>query len=1108
MRTLFLAKHRVSFFAFAITLGALSRLPIDAGCAGPVTPPITNPVTAENLGEFATMLDQTIAETLADVLDDLKSQPKSVSGDFAPRTLATASIPGFEGTVQARGLGHFQRSPAKYELTVSFDEFASSTGEDPLLLTGDLQYNFVIDETVDPPTLHGLYRAGLTLGGAFGGAVDLHAVVRDGLRTGLRVDTEDDALELGETPPDFVSFVSTLAGNGESGHVDGPAAAARFDSPTGIAIAQNGDIFITDYVGGFLRKLTLNGTVSTLAEGLEDPHDVVVESESTVIISQWSSSEAYISRVVTAGLLEGLLIPIVAEQGYSGPFPLCGIIGACDGRTPLATVPYPRSLDLQDNILYVAQQDTPPALRAILPDGYVITLTENRGLCGTLSVIGGTTGIARGNRGETYFTNGNPGCYAVYVLEPTGLTCVLAGDPEVSGTRDGSATDAQFSFLSGLVFDDQRYLYVSDEGNELLRRIDVRTGEVVRVAGCLAYTAGFDCNSQIGFTDGPADVAQFHGPAGIDIDRWGDLYVADERNHAIRFVRIVADPARDPVIDRFDPAVVRRGEETKLVVLGRNLTLTNDIELGPGIDITLGQTGYSRAEARITVADNAAPGDRNLTLTTDYGNVTTPEGMSLTILADSSNGPFVETIAGTGEAIPNGVNLGPAANITFSFTGGLHAISADRVLVADPLENRIRLITTKTGAVEEISQLLTYSATGLDLDVLGSTLTALEGIGDLLETFGISDAWTNNAQDEIRRIAEQAVDAACEGFEDDCEWLSLPWAGTPFVPGNDNGFRLNATFWVPTDIWNAGSGRYYISDAANGLIRVVGYDPDQNVDAPFQVFNSDSQPGYPFSVTALGQNVFTTVPSNTILTFLDLDSNVVDAEWGGVPMSPGCSPTLGDTRQPIGIPLGTAAKSSIGGDSAIYVADPYCKTVWRVVNDNGLAQPEDIRSGDIPPSVIGPCVDGPASLATWGAPADVAVDQSGNIYVADCGCNSIRVIKDYGFGQDLDAVADGLAGFLAAHSGSIPVETVNAITQNLATLNTDFLDKNRFWVVTVAGSSAGEKGYRDGPAGQALFDAPTGVTVTPGLAETDERDATILFITDTGNRRIRRIVIP
>ena len=1090
-------------------VGALFGLIAGAACA-PITPPddpLEKPVTSANLAEFAPKLDEAVEAALELVLSEIHALPKGNVVEFGPRVLSTPALSGVQGGVQARGLEHFQRNPAKYELTLTLDEFAAAIGEDALMLSGDLQYNFVMDESVDPPAIHGLYRAGLSLAGAFDGEVDLHAVVRDNQRMGLNVETDEASLSVGEAPPAFLSYTATLSGTGSPGFADGPAGSAMFDHPTDVALAENGDLFIVDSRNQAVRILALNGAVSTLIDDLEDPHSVVVESPSTIIISQWISSEAYISRVSTDEPLAGTLIPIVAEQGFTqSGFPLCGIIGACDGRTPLATAPYSRGLDLQDNILFIAQEWTPPSVRALLPDGYIITLAEQGTMCGQ----SGTIDVARGNRGETYFVNPSPTCSgAIFVIEPDGAVEVIAGDPATTGFADGIGANAQFTRPAGLSFDDQHFLYIADSGRSLIRRLDVRTGEVIRVAGCIAHEEGFDCTSQDGFRDGPADVAQFAHPSGMDMDKWGDLYVADELNHAVRFIRIIADPDREPIIEDFDPVVVRRGEETRLVIQGRNLASTTGIDLGPDVDVTIEQTGYLRAEARMTVAENATPGDRDLTITTDFGAVTTPDDMALTILDDDANGPFVETIAGTGETMPNGINLGPAQNITFSFAGGLHAISADRVLVADPLENRIRLITTKTGAVEEIIQLITYAATGQDVDVLGTTLNALEGIGDALEFFGISDAFFNNAQDEIRNVAEQAVDAFCDPLaEGECDWISLPWAGIPFVPGEDGGFRLTATFWLPTDIWIGGSGRYYVSDAANGVVRVIGYDPDENEDAPNQVFISDDQPGYPFSVTALDQVAFTTVPSEGSLTFLDLDSNVVDAEWGGIPGSIGCAPTLGDTRQPIGIPLGIAAANSIGGDDAIYVADPFCKTVWRVVNNNGLAQPEDIRSGDIPPSVIGPCVDGPASLATWGAPTDVAVGQTGTIYVADTGCNSIRQIRDFGFGQDLDAVADGLAQFLASHASRIPAETINAINQNLATADTDFLNANRFWVTTVAGSSAGEKGYRDGPAGQALFDAPTGVTVTKGLENSEERDATVLFVTDTGNRRIRRIVIP
>ncbi len=1091
-------------------LGVLSMaLVLLNACPGPPDPPdppdTEGPVTQANLDKFTGRLDTTLDHALDTLLPSLLKKEKQLK--FAPRSVDTADIPGVHGVVSARGIALDQREPARYEVSLVFDDYAGESGDAALMIDGAVEYNFVVDTTSGQPVLHGIYRGSLMLGGSFEGAVELEAVVRNGARAGLRLNTGEAELADGEAPPSFITYVSTLAGTGDDGHVDGPGDTAQFHSPHGVAVAENGEIFVADYENDMIRKIALDGTVSTVIGGLLSPDDVAIESESTIIVSQWLNDEAPISRVSVAGPNEGELIPIVAEQGYSGSFPLCGIIGTCDGRTPIATVPYARNIDVQDNIIFVAQGDTPPSLRAILPDGYAITLVETSGLCGTLGVVGGTVGIARGTDGETYFVNNNPGCYGVYVLDPDGEIRLLAGDIDTFGTADGIGEAAQFFFPSALAYDDQRYLYVADSGNSLIRRVNVTTGEVERVVGCLSHTEGFDCNNQDGFRDGPGDYAQFDDPSGIDIDRWGDLYVGDARNHAVRLIRIIADPGRTPVIDDFDPAVVRRGEETKLVIHGRNLALTNDIDLGPGITVTLGETGYLRMEARISIDESAESGPRTLTVTTDYGETSTPEDMALTVLKDDANGPFVETIAGTGEPIPDALNFGPADNTTFSFAGGLHAISADRVLVADPLENRIRLVTTKTGAVEEIIQLLTYSATGQDLDILGTTLTALEGVGDALEFFGISDAWTNNAQDEIRNVAEQAVDSVCDSLDSDCEWLSLPWAGIPFVAGKENGFRLTATFWVPTDIWIAGSGRYYISDAANEIVRVVGYDPEKDEDKPNQVFSTSYQPSFPFSVTSLNQSVFTSVPSSTVLSLLSLESDAVDGAWAGVEEFPSCAPAPGGGAQPIGIPLGIAARSAVGGDSSIYVADPFCKTIWRVVNNNGQAEPHDIRSGDIPPSVIGPCVDGPASLATWGAPMDVAVGTNGTIYVADCGCNSIRQIKDYGFGQDLDAVADGLAGFLASHSGSIPVETVNAITQRLATQDTEFLDANRYWVTTVAGSSAGEPGFRDGPAGSSLFDAPTGVTVTPGLAETDERDATVLFVTDTGNRRIRRIVI-
>jgi len=133
---------------------------------------------------------------------------------------------------------------------------------------------------------------------------------------------------------------------------------------------------------------------------------------------------------------------------------------------------------------------------------------------------------------------------------------------------------------------------------------------------------------------------------------------------------------------------------------------------------------------------------------------------------------------------------------------------------------------------------------------------------------------------------------------------------------------------------------------------------------------------------------------------------------------------------------------------------------------------------------------------------DVAVDQSGNVYVADCGCNSIRVIKDRGYGTDMDRLVGDLRAFVASHQSRISAAAAQAIEENLRLFDTQFLDDNRYWVETLAGSPDGQPGFVDGPAELARFHSPTSVAI----ARTGE--GKVIFVADTGNLRIRRILIP
>src|SRR5215204_212899 len=59
--------------------------------------------------------------------------------------------------------------------------------------------------------------------------------------------------------------VSTVAGNGTPGYVDGPVATAQFNGPIGLAVSEGGDIYVADTYNDVIRMITTEGQVTTIA---------------------------------------------------------------------------------------------------------------------------------------------------------------------------------------------------------------------------------------------------------------------------------------------------------------------------------------------------------------------------------------------------------------------------------------------------------------------------------------------------------------------------------------------------------------------------------------------------------------------------------------------------------------------------------------------------------------------------------------------------------------------------------------------------------------------------------------------------------------------------
>jgi sugar lactone lactonase YvrE len=115
---------------------------------------------------------------------------------------------------------------------------------------------------------------------------------------------------------------------------------------------------------------------------------------------------------------------------------------------------------------------------------------------------------------------------AIREVTTNGIVTTFAGQLGVAGSANGTGTGAQFNSPSGLAFDKNGTLFVSDTGNSTIREITS--------AGVVSTFAGIAGSS--GFADGAAGGALFGSPLGIAIAPNGAVYVADSGNHCIRVI--------------------------------------------------------------------------------------------------------------------------------------------------------------------------------------------------------------------------------------------------------------------------------------------------------------------------------------------------------------------------------------------------------------------------------------------------------------------------------------------------------------------------------------------------------------------------------------------
>ena len=91
----------------------------------------------------------------------------------------------------------------------------------------------------------------------------------DGLTDPMGLCWKDGTLYIAEAGANRIVKVTdgkltVVAGSGEDGFVDGPAAQAAFSSPQGVVVGDDGAVYVSDTVNGAVRRIK-NGVVTTLA---------------------------------------------------------------------------------------------------------------------------------------------------------------------------------------------------------------------------------------------------------------------------------------------------------------------------------------------------------------------------------------------------------------------------------------------------------------------------------------------------------------------------------------------------------------------------------------------------------------------------------------------------------------------------------------------------------------------------------------------------------------------------------------------------------------------------------------------------------------------------
>ncbi len=602
------------------------------------------------------------------------------------------------------------------------------------------------------------------------------AFTAPGLRSGRSIVSVQNRGGLAQTsilvqPPSLASLpagsITTVAGGTTFAGEGAAAATGSVNLPFSVTLDARGNLYVADTFNNRVRRVdALTGIMTTVAgtgtlgwngvgglataAELGGPQDIAVDASGNLFIA-----DTLINRICRVDAKTGILTTVAGDNLYYG-------FSGDGGPAVKAWLLTPKGIwvDATGN-LYIADTYNNRIRKVDAATGIITTIagTGDRSFGGDngpaiAAALNRPEKVARDSAGNVYVSDsGNNRIRRIDAA--TQVITTIAGNGQAAFGGDGG--DARLAGLNSpaqLAFDVAGNLFVSEAGNARIREI-TKAGTISTVAGSNAKGYGGD--------GGPATGATLADPSGVAVDGAGQIFIADTANYRIRVVGLGG------VIS----TVAGNGHTS---FLGDN---------GPAWGATL-------LNPWAIAADSA-------------GNLYIADQVNLRIRRVDAGTGIITTVAGSDQLGYSG-DGGPATQAGFSFPQGVAVDPTGNIFIADTLSNRIRkvdaatkIITTvagngqDTGSVDGVpaTQSAVVSPTGIAFDLNSNLL--------IVETDGNKVRKVDRTTGIITTIAGSGV----QGF------------------AGDGGLAVNAQLNQPKSVAVDSVGDIFIADNGNNRVRII-----------------------------------------------------------------------------------------------------------------------------------------------------------------------------------------------------------------------------------------------------------------------------------------------